>query len=146
MQNSLSHVAKATAKGRNVIDKDIEGLVISKSADDPFNTEPPQIKDDVMVLIKQRIEEIQIDMKNKDCQEIIESFFKRSDTSCNPSICPDIIQSSSVSCGQYTDLKLKGGGADNLKVKRFTSDNNNVNLALNALRSSSMFNCYGIHK
>ena len=45
MQNSLSHVAKATAKGRNVIDKDIEGLVISKSADDPFNTEPPQIKD-----------------------------------------------------------------------------------------------------
>ena len=93
-----------------------------------------------MGLIKKRIESIENDMKNKDHEKLIGSFFKRSDTSCNPSICPDIIHSSSGSCGQYSDLKLKGGGTDNLKVKRFTSDRNNINLALNALRSSSMFN------
>ena len=99
-----------------------------------------------MGLIKKRIQEIQNDMKNKDQTKIIESFLKRSDTSCNPSICPDIIHLSSVRCDQYIDLKLKGGGTDNLKVKRFTSDNNNVNLALNALRSSSLLNIYSEHK
>ena len=147
MEKPLSHVAKATEKGRNV-DEDIKGLFISKSTDDTFNTEPPQtfnteppqIMDDVMGLIKKRIECIENDMKNKEQTKLIESFLKRSDTSCSPSICPDIIHSSSVSCGQYSDLKLKGGGTDNLKLKRFTSDNNNVNLALNALRSSSLLN------
>ena len=114
MEKPLSHVAKATEKGRNV-DKDIKGLFISKSTDDTFNTEPPQIMDDVMGLIKKRIQCIENDMKNKEQTKLIESFLKRSDTSCSPSICPDIIHSSSVSCGQYPDLKLKGGGTDNLK-------------------------------
>ena len=102
-------------------------------------------------LVQQRIKVLEEfeklnDIKNKQEKEIIKSFFKRTDTSCNPSSCPDIIYSSSVSSGQDTKLKLKGGGKDNLKVKRFTSDNNNVNLALNALRSSSLLNIYSEHK
>ena len=104
-----------------------------------------QINEDVKDLIKRKIEliESELNEKNKQHTEIIESFLKRANTSS--SICPDILHSSLGSCGQYSDLKLKGGGSDNLKVKRYTSDRNNINLALNALRSSSRFNCYGIH-
>ena len=147
MDKSLSDM-KATAKGRNVEDTPNDVLTHnSKSAEDTCTIEPPHIKEDNLGLIKKRIQEIESglnDIKNKQKKDIIKSFFQRTDTSC--SICPDIIYSSSVSSGQDTKLKLKGGGKDNLKVKRFTSDNNNVNLALNALRSSSMLNSYGEHQ
>ena len=144
MEKSLSDVVEATAKGRDVLDNEKVGLVTpnSKSADNTCTIEAPQINEDNLDLIKKRIKYIESGLNdmNKNHNDIIKSFMKRTDTSSNPTICPDIIYSSSVSSGRYTDLKLKGGGKDNLKVKRFTSDNNNVNLALNALRSSSMLN------
>ena len=128
---------KATANGRNVVDTPNDVVAHnSKSADDTCTIEPPHIKEDNLGLIKKRIQEIESglnDIKNKQKKDIIKSFFQRTETSCNPSICPDIIYSSSVSSGQDTNIKLKGGGKDNLKVKRFTSDNNNVNLALECL-------------
>ena len=143
MDKSLSDVEETTAKGRDVLKV---GLVTlnPKSADATCAIEAPQIEEENLVLIKKRIKFIErrLNYKNKQHTQIIKSFFKRTDTSCNPSICPDIISSSSVSSGQD---KLKGGGKDDLKVKRFTSDNNRVNLALNALRSSSMLNSYGEH-
>ena len=145
MDKSLSDM-KATANGRNVVDTPNDVVAHnSKSADDTCTIEPPHIKEDNLGLIKKRIQYIESglnDIKNKQKKDIIKSFFQRTDTSCNPSICPDIIYSSSVS----SDLKLKGGGKDDLKVKIFTSDNNNVNLALNALRSSSLMNSYSEHK
>ena len=160
MDKSLSDVVKSAAKGRDVLDNEKEELVIhnSKSPEDTCTIEAPQINEnnlvlapqiseDNLVLIQKRIQCIESGLNdmNKKHEEVIKSFFKRTDTSCNPSICPDIISSSSVSSGQTTDLKLKGGCKDDLKVKIFTSDNNRVNLALNALRSSSMLNSYSEH-
>ena len=115
---------------------------------DNLNNKSLQIDKDMKVLINNRIETIESELNknNKQQTEIIEAFFKRSGTSCNPLICQDLFNSSTGSYGQDTELKLKGGGTDNLKVKRFTSNINDINIALNALRSSCMFNSSGNHE
>ena len=57
---------------------------------------------------------------------------------------PDLIGENSYS--KKCNLKLKGGGMENLKVKRFTSDSKEINTALNSLRSSSMLDSFSKHK
>ena len=57
---------------------------------------------------------------------------------------PDLIGENSYS--KKCNLKLKGGGTENLKVKRFTSESKSINTALNSFRSSSMLDSFGKHK
>ena len=99
---------------------------------------PPvvDISEDTMILVKIKIRNLQRVLKMKKCEEVLDRFFKRSDNAADPLICPDLIVKNPYP--KNCNLKLKGGGMENLKVKRFTSESKEINTALNSFRSSSM--------
>ena len=107
---------------------------------------PPSvdISDDTMILVKEKIHNLQSGLKSEKNDGVLDSFFKRSENATDPFICPDLIGENSYS--KKCNLKLKGGGTENLKVKRFTSESKAINTALNSFRSSSMLDSFGKHK
>ena len=91
---------------------------------------PPavDISDDTMILVNKKIQNLQGGLRSEKNKGVLDSFFKRSENAADPLILPDLIGENSNS--KKCNLKLKGRGMENLKVKRFTSDSKEINLSL----------------
>ena len=122
-------------------------------------TKTTTISEDTINLVKKKIQSLQDGIKTaKDVQmkEINDSFFKRSQNATDPLNYPDLLGTEvckfspskpkeSCNLEDTSKLKLKGGGGEHVKVKKYISDIKNINLVLNSFRSSSMLTSLNVH-
>ena len=122
-------------------------------------TKTTTISEDTINLVKKKIQSLQDGIETaKDVQlkEINDSFFKRSQNATDPLNYPDLLGTEvckfspskpkeSCNLEDTSKLKLKGGGGEHVKVKKYISDIKNINLVLNSFRSSSMLTSLNVH-
>ena len=89
-------------------------------------------------------------------KKINDAFLKRSQNASDPLNYPDLLgtkvykfspfkSKESYNLEDTSNLKLRGGGRENVKVKKYISNTKDINLVLNSLRSSSMLASFTLH-
>ena len=122
-------------------------------------TKSTNLSEDTINLVKKKIQYLQDGRETrKDVQmkKINDAFLKRSQNASDPLNYPDLLgrkvykfspskSKESYNLEDTSNLKLRGGVGENVKVKKYVSNTKDINLVLNSLRSSSMLASLTLH-